>query len=61
MFTLNWMASVPPKKATWYQFGLKIREGSPGPPGPSPGSSTEVYNGARRDEKSFFRRPTPLI
>ena len=44
MFTLNWMALVPPKKATWYQFGLKIREGGPGPPGPSPGSATEVYN-----------------
>ena len=59
MFTLNWMALVPPKKAIWHctpQWRIQGRgQGGPGPP-PLFLDQTE----ARRDEKSFFRRPTPL-
>ena len=53
MFTLNWMALVPPKKATWYctpQWRIQGRgQGGPGPP-PLFLDQTETRNA----EKKFF-------
>ena len=53
MFTLNWMALVPPKKATWYctpHWRIQGRgQGGPGPP-PLFLDQTE----ARRAEKNFL-------
>ena len=55
MFTLNWMALVPPKKATWYCTPHWRIQGGPGPP-PLFLDQTET----RRAEKNFFGDRPPL-